>query len=61
LSLGCVTRAPEQPIKFANYAHRDLAEFQFRFNRRFDLRSVLQRFVHADRLTKPHSLELIRG
>jgi hypothetical protein len=26
-------------FKFAKYAHRCLAEFQYRFNRRFDLRS----------------------
>ncbi len=51
-------------FKFANrtqYAHRDLAEFQCRFNRRFDLRSTHRRFAHAACTTKPHSLKPICG
>lgn len=32
---------------FDKYAHRYLAEFQYRFNRRFDLRSLLPRLVFA--------------
>jgi ribosomal protein L37AE/L43A len=32
---------------FAKYAHRYLAEFQYRFNRRFDLRCLLPRLLHA--------------
>lgn len=32
---------------FTKYAHRYLAEFQYRFNRRFDLRGMLPRLVHA--------------
>jgi transposase-like protein len=32
---------------FDKYAHRYLAEFQYRFNRRFDLRSMLPRLVFA--------------
>ena len=32
---------------FAKYAHRYLAEFQYRFNRRFDLRSILPRLLTA--------------
>ena len=43
------------------YAHRYLAEFQYRFNQRFDLRSVLQRVIHAACMTNPHSLGIIRG
>jgi hypothetical protein len=36
-------------FKFAKYAHRYLAEFQYRFNRRFDLRSILARAaLHHD-------------
>jgi hypothetical protein len=32
---------------FSKYAHRYLAEFQYRFNRRFDLRSLLPRLAYA--------------
>jgi ribosomal protein L37AE/L43A len=32
---------------FAKYAHRYLAEFQYRFNRRFDLRIILSRLLVA--------------
>lgn len=32
---------------FAKYAHRYLAEFQYRFNRRFDMKSILLRLLHA--------------
>ena len=48
-------------FKFAKYAHRYLAEFQYRFNRRFDLRSILPRLVHAACNTGPHDLGAIRG
>jgi len=48
-------------FKFAKYAHRYLAEFQYRFNRRFDLRSILIRLVAAACTTKPHGLANIRG
>lgn len=48
-------------FKFAKYAHRYLGEFQYRFNRRFNLRSILQRLVVAASATKPHSLGTIRG
>ena len=48
-------------FKFAKYAHRYLAEFQYRFNRRFDLRSILQRLFRAACPTNPHLLERIRG
>lgn len=30
---------------FAKYAHRYLAEFQYRFNRRFDMKSILQNLL----------------
>ncbi len=46
---------------FAKYAHRYLAEFQYRFNRRFELRSILSRLVHVACTTKPHALAAIRG
>jgi ribosomal protein L37AE/L43A len=32
---------------FAKYAHRYLAEFQYRFNRRFNMRTLLVRLLHA--------------
>ncbi len=34
-------------FNFEKYAHRYLAEFQYRFNRCFDLRSLLPRLVFA--------------
>lgn len=48
-------------FKFAKYAHRYLAGFQYRFNRRFDLRSILSRLVHAACTTQPQALAAIRG
>jgi hypothetical protein len=32
---------------FAKYAHRYLAEFQYRFNRRFDAKTLLHRLLAA--------------
>ena len=32
---------------FARYAHRYLAEFQFRFNRRFNMKTILPRLLHS--------------
>ena len=34
-------------IKFAKYAHRYLAEFQYKFNRRFDMRAIFSRLARA--------------
>ena len=48
-------------FKFAKYAHRYLAEFQYRFNRRFDLRDILRRLLYAACLTKPHPVRAIRA
>lgn len=48
-------------FKFAKYAPRYLAEFQYRFNRRYDLRSILPRLIRAAATTKPcpgHQLRL---
>jgi len=47
-------------IKFAKYAHRYLAEVQYRFNRRFDLRSILPRLVHAAAATAARNRLSIR-
>lgn len=48
-------------IDFAKYAHRYLAEVQYRFNRRFDLSAILQRLVHAAAATVPRNRVFIRG
>jgi hypothetical protein len=45
---------------FAKYAHRYLAEAQYRFNRRFDLRSIFARLLRAACLTNPTSALVIR-
>lgn len=45
---------------FAKYAHRYLAEAQYRFNRRFNLASILGRLLRAASLTPPRPAPLIR-
>lgn len=40
-------------FKFAKYAPRYLADFQYRFNRRYNLRSILSRLLRAAATTKP--------
>ena len=45
---------------FAKYVHRYLAEAQYRFNRRFNLRSILARLLRASCLTKPTPASVIR-
>jgi len=47
-------------VKFAKYAHRYLAEFQWRFNRRFDLRRILQRLATAAVGTPPQPRRVVR-
>lgn len=46
---------------FAKYAHRYLAEAQYRFNRRFNLRAILDRLLHAACLSAPTPASAIRG
>ncbi len=46
---------------FAKYAHRYLAEAQYRFNRRFNLRSILARLLRAATVTSPMPSLLIRA
>ena len=46
---------------FPNYAARYLAAFCYRFNRRFDLRSLHQRLLIATASTTPQPLRSIRG
>ena len=45
---------------FAKYAHRYLAEAQYRFNRRFNLRSILARLLQAACLKTPTPALAIR-
>ena len=45
---------------FAKYAHRYLAEAQYRFNHRFDLSSILVRLVGACAVTPPRPARRIR-
>ena len=46
---------------FQKYAARYLAAFSYRFNRRFDLRTLHQRLLIAAATTAPHPLRTIRG
>lgn len=46
---------------FARYAHRYLAQVQYLFNRRFNLRTILTRLVNAACSTKPHPLRVLRA
>jgi len=46
---------------FAKYAHRYLAEFQYRFNRRFNLRSILSRLIRAACLSTPAPAHFLRA
>jgi ribosomal protein L37AE/L43A len=45
---------------FSKYAHRYLAEVQYRFNRRFDLSAILTRLLRASAATRPRPERLIR-
>jgi ISXO2-like transposase domain/Transposase zinc-ribbon domain len=45
---------------FTKYAHRYLAEAQYRFNRRFDLGSILKRLLRAASVTSPRPANIIR-
>ncbi len=46
-------------VKFTKYTHRYLAEFQYRFNRRFDLSRILERLVRAVVQTPPQPRRII--
>lgn len=46
---------------FAKYAHRYLAEVQYRFNRRFDLSSILRRLLVAAVITPPRPERFLRA
>lgn len=48
-------------FNFAKYAHRYLAEVQYRFNRRFDLSVILVRLLRAAALATSHPERIIRA
>jgi ribosomal protein L37AE/L43A len=47
-------------FKFAKYAERYLAEYQYRFNRRFDLDVLMQRLIRAAAHCKPVPIPVLR-
>lgn len=47
-------------IDHAKYGARYLAEFAYRFNRRFDLAAMVPRLLRAAVTTKPHPLKILR-
>lgn len=47
-------------FKFAKYADRYLAEYQYRFNRRFDLSVLMQSLIRAAAACKPAPMRLLR-
>ena len=47
-------------VKFAKYAARYLAEVQYRFNRRYDLRTILPRLVRAALASPPQREAALR-
>ena len=48
-------------FKFAKYGHRYLAEHQYRFNRRFDMRAILRRLLAALVAAPPVSERQLRA
>nr|WP_082054397.1 transposase [Methyloterricola oryzae] len=48
-------------FKFRKYAHRYLAEFQYRINRRFDLLAILAQLETAAIATVPRPERVLRG
>ncbi len=48
-------------IKFAKYAHRYLAEVQYCFNRRYNLRAILSRLVFASAQTNKMTEAAVRA
>jgi len=47
-------------FKFTKYTYRYLAEYQYRFNRRFDLSSLMQRLIRAAANAKPMPMRSLR-
>ena len=51
----------ESPFNFKKYGDRYLAEMSYRFNRRFNLKSLLQRLLVAGIGCKPQPERLLRS
>jgi len=47
-------------FNFRKYAYRYLAEYQYRFNRRFDLKAILPRLVRTAATTGPRTETRLR-
>lgn len=47
-------------FKFSKYTERYLAEYQYRFNRRFDLKALMQSLIRAAAACKPAPLASLR-
>lgn len=60
-NLKTALRGAYKAFDFAKYGHRYLAEFQYRFNRRFHLAAMLRRLAIAVVCGKPCPERLIRA
>ena len=60
-NLKTALRGTYHAFDFAKYAHRYLAEVQYRFNRRYDLRAILPRLLRACCMTVGHTRAVIRA
>jgi len=49
------------PIKFVKYTRRYRAEFQYRFNHRFDMRIIFARLAFVASGSPPQNRRLIRA
>jgi transposase-like protein len=47
-------------FNYNKYGHRYLAEFAYRFNRRYDLKTIVPRFLSAAMKTEPQPLKKLR-
>jgi hypothetical protein len=56
----CTDTAAHLAVSIFYSSFRYLAEFQYRFNRRFDLSVILARLLRASSVTSPHPERLIR-
>jgi ISXO2-like transposase domain/Transposase zinc-ribbon domain len=59
-NLKTALRGAYKAFKYRKYGHRYLAEFQYRFNRRFNLPAILRRLAIAAVNTKPRPERVIR-
>lgn len=60
-NLKTALRGTYKAFDFARNGHRYLAEFQYRFNRRLNLATILDRLARNASLCPPHPEHLIRG